>query len=123
MTSVNVAFDTEAMRALVGESILASITDEMRKDILTQAVAQLTTVPKAQSYYDRSVSPLQKAFNDAVSNVANELAKELIEEDPSIRERVKSAMVSSLNKALKADVLDPAITSAIRQALRDGDDD
>jgi hypothetical protein len=102
MADLNITFDNEQMRGLLHESILASITPEMRESMIREAVAQLTA-PKESAYGRKDPSTLQMAFKVAVDNLAAQLAREVLEESAELREQIKEKVVEMVTAFVASD--------------------
>lgn len=86
--------DLGDMEAVVSAQVLASISDEVREKILSDAVKMLITAQQRKDRYDRPIetpSMIHEAFNAAVRGLAQKIAVELIEENPEVERRVREA--------------------------------
>lgn len=120
-TAVSVTLDGEQMRELMGGAILSQLSENARQQILTEAVNQLIT-PRKGDYGRTLPSPLQAAFDGAVNNLAREVARELIEEHPEIREKIKVEALAAIETLLKDYNKGETLRQMIERALaqRDG---
>jgi hypothetical protein len=122
MTGVPVfTIPVEAIKPLVAESIMAQLTGDQKEAIIKEALEFLLKPVRQSGIYGRADrSPLQEAFETATLQVAAELARELIAENPEIRQRVKDTIRDSIEVVLAdRSVFANAIGSAVDRALRD----
>lgn len=113
----------DSIKHLVAEGILAQLSGEQKEAIITEALTFLLKPVREHGLYGaRERSPLQNAFEMATLKVANDIARELIEENPEIRQRIKDTIHDSIGLVLaERNVFSNAISNAIDTALRDKD--
>jgi len=77
------------------------MTKEDRDNLIQKAIADLIkVVPESTPYGRTPKTKLQDAFDQAVFHTTREMAKDIIAEDPSIRERIKGVFMHAIDKAL-----------------------
>lgn len=79
-----------AVRELVAQSILESISAEAREKILSDAIAGLLLTPPRSGYGTQPQSPLKEAFDNAVRATVNGEARRLLEESEAAQARIKA---------------------------------
>jgi hypothetical protein len=99
MADINLKLDEEGLKKLAAEAILAQLSTEERTSILQQAVSFLLT-PKDQGYGYRKTTPLQDAFQIALQKIAHEVAREVLDEMPEVRAKMKEVAAEAYMKAL-----------------------
>lgn len=122
----NIQIDTEAIQTIAQKAILEGLGQDQRDLIIQQAVEGLLARPKNQNSWrgDHDPSPLQIAFNNAVSSVAMQIAREVVAEDERVKERIRELMGEVIAELLgdegyseAAEIFAGALTSAIRERL------
>ena len=116
MADINLKLDEEGLKKLAAEAILAQLTTEEKASILQQAVQFLLT-PKETSYGYRKTTPLQDAFQVAVQQIAHQVAKEVLDEMPEVREKMKEVAGAAYMRALTE--LREETTKALADSLVD----
>jgi hypothetical protein len=90
---IKIEFDQTKIEAVVQAAILDQLDDAKRDAILAQAIQYLVTTPPSGGYgYGTRFSPIQDAFNGAVSSVARRIALEMVENDPEIERQIREAV-------------------------------
>lgn len=118
--SVNI--DTETLKQLVGENILKALDEQKREALIKSALDYLLTPPSPSGYSTKQPSPLQSAFNDAVTFSCRTIAKEIIEKDvetqAKIRDLIRDAVVMVMEKKREETVVKIADAIAHGMALK-----
>jgi hypothetical protein len=116
MTEIKI--ESDAMQAIVSKAILEGIDGDQRQAILEQAVAALIT-PRGERGYGRPepTTPLQDAFDAAVRGVVNEVAREVVVDDPALRDKVRELITSAMADAVKEPYT--KLSDAVRTAVAD----
>jgi hypothetical protein len=117
MANLTLQLESDAMREAISQAILGTLTPEVQAEILNKAV-QAVLAPSTNSW-DRGKSPLERAFLNAIENVADIKAKELVEKDSEINDRVANLLRSAADKLfrLEDEKLSAVIANAFAQAL------
>jgi hypothetical protein len=95
----------ETMSRVLTQAILDGIGEDEKNNIIAQAVAYLTTPPKA-SYGVQPKTPLQSAFDSAMDHYVRTVVREYIERDETVKARVEQELnnlLGSLGKRLEND--------------------
>lgn len=100
-TSLTVSLDPVALREATTQAIMGVLTPEIRERLIRESISALLA-PSTNSW-DRGASPLQEAFNRAVTNVANQMAREWIEADETIKAKIRTLMTEAAQKMLSVD--------------------
>lgn len=116
--SGSIQVSTEFMREIVAESMLKSLTQEKRDELIRTAIVALTKKER-NGYSAEHPSTLENAFNMAVSQVAHEMIRERFKMDEALRGQVKAVIDAAITKAFQVDAEKMAdrISSAIGDAL------
>jgi len=102
MSNITLQLDGDALREATVQAMLGVLTPEVKAKMLESAV-QAILRPSTNSWENKK-SPLELAFERAVEQVANAEAKRMIEEDGTMRERVKELLRVTADKVLDADM-------------------
>lgn len=98
MTNLNLQLDPVALREATVQAISGILTPEVRAQILQEAIRAVLK-PSTNSW-EKGVSPLEKAFQDAVEKLAREEAKRYIEESPEVATKLKELLRETADKVL-----------------------
>ena len=101
MSTVTINLDPNALREATSQAIMGVLTPEVRADILQKAIAGLLN-PSTNSW-EKGQSPIQAAFDRAVTSVAFELAREYVANDAAVRDRIKALLTEAATKMLTVD--------------------
>lgn len=102
MSNLTLQLDGDALREATVQAMLGVLTPEVKAKMLESAV-QTILAPSTNSW-DRKKSPLELAFERAVEQIANAEAKRMIEEDATMRDRIKELLRVTADKVLEADM-------------------
>jgi len=105
MSSLSIQLDPVALREATAQAIMGILTPEVRERLLRESVTQLLA-PSTNSW-DRGKSPIQQAFDNAVQQIANEIARDVVRNDPAITSKIRELLTKAFEKAVsvKEDVL------------------
>lgn len=124
MSDPVIKLDPGSVEALVHKAILEQIGEEARDKLIEGALRYLITQPQGGGYGPK-VSPLQQAFNNALTAAANQVAMDLVATSPKIKERINELLGETLGALMghegydeAAESLASAFTGAVRQFLR-----
>jgi hypothetical protein len=102
MSSINI--DDAAMKSIVGDALLKTLTEENRAILIKEAITHLLTVPEKDRYSGRHApdpkSPLQMAFERAIEHEMAELVREEIKNNEKLRTSLRKMMVEVFDAAL-----------------------
>jgi len=96
VTSINIPED--AVRSIVSKAIMENLPQETKDDVIRQAVTSLITPPR-DTYGRPSETPLQAAFSQAVHRAVHQIATEMVEQNPQVRQRIAD-LLGELTAAL-----------------------
>jgi hypothetical protein len=115
---MDLKIDSETMRTVVAEAIVAKLDEQSRVDLIQKAVAKMLT-PEQRGYSSSPTkSPLEEAFAGAVRQLTVDVTKEYIENHPEIKVQIRSVMVEGIEKLLKSRYeFRNAIASAVATTL------
>lgn len=121
MTAINIPAD--AMQTIVQRAILEGISSDQRDLLVEQAVKYLIAPQKSAYPYDKNPSPLESAFNHAVTVAAEKLVNEMVANTPEFMAKVREQVQTSMTAYLEGDTVlshnvGLAIGNAIHESLR-----
>lgn len=102
MANMTIQLDPVALREATAQAIMGTLTPEVRDNVLRGAISNLLS-PSTDSW-DRGQSPLTKAFSQAVEQVAHQLAREHVQNDPAIMDHLRGLVRTTGEKLLTQDV-------------------
>ena len=105
---MDVKLNDENMKDIIAKAVLDSMTPESRTEMIQAAIKSLLTKPVGNTYDKKS--PIQEAFDSAVRQVANQIAREQI---------IGNMEISSAITALIAEAWGKLINDENRSALID----
>ena len=106
----------EQFGSLVGAAVMQAITQENRDTLIQEAIQHLLS-PSKDTYYGRTRSPLQAAFDYAVEQKAKEFIGKTLDE--MLAGKIKSITEEALLKAFADDRRDKLINN-IADAILQG---
>lgn len=99
MADMNVRIDNDQFTMVIAKSIIEQMTPEARDKIITDAIAALNKPTQGMGYGAKSETPLQRAFNQAVTLAVQDLVVKIVRADDgesplgkAIHEKVESWM-------------------------------
>lgn len=94
MAGLDIKLDDAQFASVIGKAILDEMSPAAKDKIIADAIVALNKVPEGRGYgYDKPVSPLQQAFNQAVSGAAFKIVRETVEAaDGPVRAKIKEAV-------------------------------
>ena len=101
MSSVNIQLDPVALREATTQALMGVLTPEVREEILRKAIVSLLN-PGTNSW-DRGKSPIEQAFDNAVTQIAREEAIRMVKEDPALQANVQSLLRKTADLMLNTD--------------------
>lgn len=84
--SLDLKLDGDVIRKLVSEAVLRTLDDNKREILIKGAIESLLK-PVGERY--GATSPLQDAFNQAIRDVARDLAREELAKDPRLKDKIR----------------------------------
>ncbi len=119
---MEIKLDAEAAGAIASAAIFDSLDQSVRDDIIKQAVQHLLTPPKRDQYSSTlRMSPLQEAFNAALSQAAYKAVQEKVANDPEVSARIQELMGPVVNGVMEEEAArwDNTLSDLIGKALGD----
>lgn len=96
-----------SMDKLVTEAILNKLTEEDKNILIKGALKYLITKPESTGYGGRKRdSPLELAFNRAVSDIAYKVAEEHLAEGTDARQQLRDVITKGYEKWLEQDKIE-----------------
>jgi hypothetical protein len=117
-----ITINAEAMQAIVAKAIIYNIPAEDQSALIESALRFLIE-PLKDGYGSKRSSPLQNAFDQAVTKSAYAVVEKLVEEDLAIVERIRGLVHDQITKALAGEYaitehIGAAIANVVARALR-----
>jgi len=119
----SIKLDDDSVRGLVAEAVLSNLSVEARNTLITDALKWLMT-PREETNNRgfgtvKRPSPLEEAFRDAISRVANQVVSEYLQNDPQTIENIKTLYAEAMHKLMNDGRIDTvnAIASAIGEGM------
>ena len=101
---MDIKLDAESLKTVIAKAVLDNLGEVQREAIMRGAIEHLLTPPPSTGYGSRQdPTPIQSAFNQAVRDVALQVAKETVAGDTVIREKIRGLLVAAAERALDAD--------------------
>jgi hypothetical protein len=114
--TVPLTIDSTAMQAIVSKAILEGIDQNQRDALLEQAVRYLLVAPPKQGYgAPEPKTPLQSAFDQAVGVAVNGVAREMVEGNQRLQQRIRELMSEAIESILMEG--DTSLADSVRQSL------
>jgi hypothetical protein len=115
---MEIKLDSEAAASIASAAIFESLSQQAREDVVKQAIASLL-VPKTERGYGSGKTPLQLAFENAISNAAYRVVDDKIKNDPDVTAHIEELLGPLINSAIKAEAEDysRSIADVVGQAL------
>ena len=110
----------EQVRAIVAKSILDALPQEQREKMLERAIVSIITPPKKDEYghYGQAKrSDLEQQFEMAARLQVQEIVRELVGKDETIRTRIREVVTAALTKALASEKLVDALADGVLGAF------
>lgn len=120
MSDFKLNIDADQIKGMVAEGILAQLTDELRADILKQAVAHVLAPPARgqHNYYGTQETPLQAAFNQAASLAVRDVVRDMTLNDTEFQDRIRAAVSETVLAATATDFdLEQMVSKALADTL------
>lgn len=121
MAEVTFKLDDAALREATAQAMVGVLTPETRAKILESAIQSLLApVKTGYGYGQREMSPIQAAFENAVRDLAFAEARRMVNEDPTLKERMTALLRASADKLLASDQhkMANSIADAFARALK-----
>lgn len=117
---MKIELSEENLKSVVSEAIMNSLSLEQRNVLIQNAISYLLT-PTSNSLYDQKKSPMQEAFNNAISQVAREVVTEEMKSNSEIKLKIKELMANAIEKMFEPEAQN-AIISNIQESFRNAFD-
>jgi len=114
-----IKIDDSQLKDMIAKAVIDSLTPESRTELITNAVKMLLGRKTGNAYDSRS--ELQVAFDNAVRNVAHEIALEHVKQ-PEMMEAINKIVAEAVKRALNLDsdafnAMADKMADAIRRAI------
>lgn len=118
MTNLTLQLDPEALREATVQAMVGVLSPEVRAQLVEKAIVAILT-PSTNSW-DRGRTPLELAFGMAVTQVATTVAREHVEGNAELMERLRVLVREASEKAvgITAEDLVPKMADAFVAAIR-----
>lgn len=91
------ANDSDMLKALVLEAMMKSLDEKKREELLRGALETLITPVGRNVYGARATSPLEDAFDHAISGLARTIVREMLDTD-EVKDRVRAIAQTAFQK-------------------------
>jgi len=107
---------------LIQSAVIMHLSPEIREKLITEAIENLFDMNTQRDYHGKKVSIFEQQFNYAVTQVASEEIKRIIESDVGFMERIHNMIQEAFKKTFEdGDVRDRMVknmTKAIESGLK-----
>lgn len=100
-TNLQIQLDPVALREATSQAIMGLLSPEVRAQIIQNAISALL-LPSTNSW-DRGISPLQSAFNQAVQQVARDVAQQEIVGNAEILAGLREMLLAVSKRVLSTE--------------------
>lgn len=120
MATMTLELDPVALREATAQAIMGTLTPELREQMLRQSISKILS-PSTDSW-NRGKSPLEEAFEQATTQVAREIVKDMVAQDQAFMAQLRDLIRKVADKVLGCDVdklaerMADAFTSSLRSA-------
>lgn len=113
--------DGEQMKAVVAKALFDGLTDEAKESMIVNAVKEGLEKPEPNqsgSYRSDTRSKFQKAFDDALLQIARSEISETLKNNPKVKEAIQALVQDAFSKFMDRSSDEwGALTSKIADAL------
>lgn len=99
--NVTLELDQDALREATAQAILGVLTPELKAKMLEDAIKAI--LKPSTNTWENKKSPLELAFERAVTQIVNDEAKRLLQEDELLRQKMQE-LLRTAAKVLGADL-------------------
>lgn len=92
----------DVLGQMIGAAVLGQIGQEQRDLLVQAAITHLLNPERGQGMFGSGVSPLQKAFNQAVEMFARKHVSQELEANGELAEKVKAIIADGIEAAVVA---------------------
>jgi len=114
---MEIKIDEQAVRDVVTKSIMDQLGEDARETMISAALAYLLD-PKKDGF-NKGISPIQEAFNNAIGQAARTIVFDLVENDPDIRQKIV-ILVGEAFIQMESTNFTEYLAAALSDALRRG---
>ena len=87
----------EQVKSFVAEAILQQLDDVTKQEMITSALKHLLATPEKRNHWDKNIpSPLEEAYNRAVSIAAKDIVGELVRGE--FKDQIEAVVREALEK-------------------------
>jgi hypothetical protein len=97
---MDIKLDPELIRDAVSSAVLQSLDENKRNSMIEAALKHLLT-PSGDAYR-KGESPLQTAFNNALSVVARDIAQKTLEDNAEVKEKIMGLLNEAFTRVMDA---------------------
>lgn len=98
MANVTLQMDEAAIREATVQALLGKLTPEFQAQLIQGAIQSILV--KDRGSYGDSLSPIERAFRDAVYTQANRIARETVEQDAALQTKLRELMADTMARML-----------------------
>jgi hypothetical protein len=96
-----IKFDESGLKDLVAGWVMQQMGGEQQQAVLSAAIKHLITAPK-DNYGRASNSPIQLSFNRAVEIAMDQVARDIVMNDPHIQAQVREMVIDAFSKYMSS---------------------
>lgn len=113
--------DADIMKTLMAKTIIDSLTTEHKDALFAKAIEHILKEQVSGDGYNKRTypAPLQEAFNRASEQVANQVARERLENDSEFKAHVER-LFTDVTKKLFEEPIYNGLVEKIAKAVSDG---
>lgn len=102
---MEIKLDAEAAASIASAAIFNSLSEDYRNEVIKQAVQHLIapSKPSGSSSWNPGPSPLEQAFNQALTSAAYRAVEEKVKTDPTIQAEIDKLLGPIINGVLAAE--------------------
>ena len=108
----SISLDSDALKAVIAQEILKTITPEDREKLMAQALVMLMSTEKDYNGRPKG-SPLEQAFNEQARIALNRMAREMLEADETFNANCRSMIVDVSNRIFDSEIRDSVVTKIV----------
>lgn len=101
MADITISLDPEALREATVQAMVGVLTDETKEKMIQQSIKAIL-MPSTNNW-DKGKSPIEQAFQNAITTLAHQECLKLVKEDEGINAKIKELLRITAEKVLDAD--------------------
>lgn len=98
MAAVTLQMDEAAIREATVQALMGKLTPEFQAQMIQGAIKSILT--KDRGSYGDQLTPIERAFRDAVYTQATRIAREAVEQDAALQAKLRELMADTMARML-----------------------